>query len=69
MEATFNTEEYGNLLTQYQPKVIDSKEEYYASYQNLLRLMYEQDQRSPEETELLKLIIALIKDFELNTES
>jgi HTH-type transcriptional regulator/antitoxin HigA len=54
---------YSQLLVKYQPKVIETEEEYNQAFSALLELMKRQD-RSREETELLKLLTTLIKEFD-----
>jgi HTH-type transcriptional regulator/antitoxin HigA len=54
---------YSELLIKYQPKVIETEEEYNQAHRALLELMKRQE-RSAEETELLKLLTALVKEFD-----
>ncbi len=63
MALTNNKTNYSQLLAQFQPKVIENEQEYGELRHQLLKLMM-QTERSPEETEILKLIAALVKDFD-----
>ncbi|NER28762.1 MAG: helix-turn-helix domain-containing protein [Symploca sp. SIO1C4] len=58
---------YSQLLVKFQPKVIETEEEYNSSDQVLLELMARGD-RTPEETAVLKLITSLVKDYERKLE-
>lgn len=62
MTITINRAVYRQLLVKYQPKVIETEEEYDQIYHALLELT--KSERSPEESELLKLLTTLIKEFE-----
>lgn len=63
MNLAIDTDTYTNLLIQFQPKVIESEEDYRKARYIISDLMKKTD-RSPEETAFLKLIATLIKDFE-----
>lgn len=63
MTLTFNTEKYGNLLSQYQPKVIKTEEENEQLLEVVEALMHKQN-RTPEEMELYQLLVTLIEKFE-----
>lgn len=54
---------YGQLLRIFQPKVIENEEEYNRAREVLRELMMKTE-ITPEETELLKLIATLIKQFD-----
>jgi HTH-type transcriptional regulator / antitoxin HigA len=54
---------YNELLIKFQPKIIETEEEYSQTHRVLLELMMRRD-RSREETALLKLLIALVKEFD-----
>ncbi|XGV94910.1 MAG: type II toxin-antitoxin system HigA family antitoxin [Leptolyngbya sp. BL-A-14] len=63
MTLTFNSQKYGELLSQYQPKLIRTEaenEEALAIVEALMR----RPERSPEEHELFALLITLIEKFE-----
>ena len=63
MTITINADLYNNLLIQFQPKVIEDENDYKKARQIILELIKKSD-RSSEETEFLKLMVALIKDFD-----
>lgn len=63
MVTTIDQTLYGQLLLTFQPKVIENEEEYNRARQVLTELMMKTE-RTPEETELLKLIATLIKQFD-----
>lgn len=63
MTITIDRAVYSQLLVKYQPKVIETEEEYNQAFSALLELMKRQE-RSLEETELLKLLTTLIKEFD-----
>jgi HTH-type transcriptional regulator / antitoxin HigA len=58
---------YGQLLVKFQPKVIETKEEYNQARTVVLQLIM-RPARSPEETALLMLIATLVKEFERKQE-
>ena len=58
-----NKASYTKLLVKFQPKVIETEEEYNQVHHELLGLM-RNIERSPEETALLKLMVTLVKEFE-----
>ena len=51
------------LLTKFQPKIIENEEEYEQARHLLLNLISKQD-RLPEETAMVKLMATIIKDFD-----
>jgi HTH-type transcriptional regulator/antitoxin HigA len=62
---------YGNLLTEYQPRIIKTEEEndrFLAIVEDLMHRWSTTDRRSsllsPEEDALLDLLVKLIEDFE-----
>lgn len=63
MNLAIDTDTYTNLLVQFQPKVIESEEDYRKARHIISDLMKKTD-RSFEETAFLKLIVTLVKDFE-----
>lgn len=63
MTLTFNSDRYATLLTQYQPKVIQTEAENEQALQQVEALM-QQRNRSPEETALYELLVILIERFE-----
>lgn len=63
MTLTFDKSLYGALLTEIQPQVITSEEEnekYLAIVEKLIAIK----DRTPEQNAILKLLVALIEDFE-----
>jgi HTH-type transcriptional regulator/antitoxin HigA len=66
--AVIDNAAYNQLLVKFQPKVIESEEEYTQAHQTLLELI-RKTERSPEETAILKLIATLIKKFDEKTEA
>ncbi|MGK7943880.1 MAG: type II toxin-antitoxin system HigA family antitoxin [Microcystaceae cyanobacterium] len=63
MTLTLNQDTYNRLLVQFQPKVIETEEDYHQTRSSLLQLMTKVE-RSPEETALLKLLTLLLKAFD-----
>lgn len=63
MTVVIDKDIYSQLLIKFQPKVIENEEEYEQARRTLLDLML-QKERILEETVLLKLIAALIKEFD-----
>jgi HTH-type transcriptional regulator/antitoxin HigA len=63
MTLTFNPDRYAALLTQYQPKVIQTEAENEQALQQVEALMHRSN-RSPEETTLYELLVTLIEKFE-----
>ena len=63
MTLTFNQKKYQELLCQYQPKVIKNEADNETALKVVEQLMY-LDNRTPEETELYDLLVALIEKFE-----
>ncbi|CCI33371.1 hypothetical protein MTo_02515 [Microcystis aeruginosa NIES-1211] len=55
---------YNQLLTKFQPKIIENEEEYEQARHLLLNLMSKQD-RLPEETAMVKLMATIIQDFDV----
>lgn len=54
---------YNQLLTKFQPKIIENEEEYQQARHLLINLISKQD-RLPEETAMVKLMATIIKDFD-----
>ncbi|MCP2728879.1 helix-turn-helix domain-containing protein [Limnofasciculus baicalensis] len=63
MTFTFNPETYAKLLTQYQPKAIETEEENERAIALAEELAHRQN-RTAEESALFKLLIALIEKYE-----
>jgi HTH-type transcriptional regulator / antitoxin HigA len=63
MTPTISAERYGNLLLQYQPRIIKTEAENEAFLAIVAELMH-RSSLSPEEAELLDLLVKLIEDFE-----
>jgi HTH-type transcriptional regulator / antitoxin HigA len=63
MTLTFNREQYAQLLTKYQPKVIETEQEYRQALTVLEYFIFKKD-RTPEELALYDLAIMLVKDYE-----
>ena len=65
MTRNYDPRIYGNLLVEYQPGVIKTEKENERALEIAGRLMNKKSKdRSPEETRLLDLLVALIEDFE-----
>lgn len=54
---------YSQLLVEYQPKVITTEAEYDQALETVEKLMADQ-QRIPEQTAILQLLVTLIEEFE-----
>ncbi|MEH2106151.1 helix-turn-helix domain-containing protein [Nostoc sp.] len=63
MTRTFNPESYGNLLAEYQPKIITTEEENEQAIA-LAQNLEHRPNRTPEEEMLLELLVTLIEKFE-----
>lgn len=63
MIRTFNRESYVKLLTQYQPKIIETDSENEAAIALALELEHRLN-RTPEEAAFLELLVTLIEKFE-----
>jgi HTH-type transcriptional regulator/antitoxin HigA len=63
MTLTFDSQKYANLLSKYQPKLIRTEEENRQALEVLQELL-RNPTSTPEETELYRLLIALIEKFE-----
>jgi HTH-type transcriptional regulator/antitoxin HigA len=63
MTLTINPEVYGKLLVQYQPKIITTEEENERAIAIVESLTHKSD-LTPEEDQLLELLITLIEKFE-----
>jgi HTH-type transcriptional regulator/antitoxin HigA len=63
MTRTFNTEFYGKLLAEHQPKTINTEEENEQAIALAQDLEYRPN-RTPEEDMLLELLVTLIEKFE-----
>jgi HTH-type transcriptional regulator / antitoxin HigA len=66
MTLTFNREQYARLLTKYQPKVIETEQEYRQSLSIVEYFVFKKD-RMPEELALYDLAVMLVKDYESKT--
>ena len=65
MTRNYDPRIYGSLLVEYQPGVIKTEKENERALEIAGRLMKKKARdRSPEETRLLDLLVALIEDFE-----
>lgn len=65
MTTNFDPHVYGKLLAEYLPGVIDTEAENERALKLILTLMKKGETgRSPEETRLLELLVALVEDFE-----
>lgn len=63
MSLAFDRNAYGELLAEYQPQVITSESE----YENMLadaEKLIGNNNRSPEQTALLKILVRLIEEYE-----
>ena len=63
MTLTFNSNTYGELLSQYQPKLIRTEAENEAALA-IVQTLIHRAERSPEENELFALLLTLIEKFE-----
>ena len=63
MANVIDQDSYTELLVKFQPKIIETEAEYNQVRHQLLGLMRKTN-RSPEETALLKLMAALVKEFD-----
>jgi len=63
MTLAINPDIYRNLLIEFQPKVIENNDDYQEARRFFSKLLRKED-RTLEETAFLKLMIALIKDFQ-----
>ncbi|MFK0735604.1 MAG: type II toxin-antitoxin system HigA family antitoxin [Gloeotrichia echinulata GP01] len=63
MTISLDKNNYSQLLVEYQPKVITTEEEYDHALETVEKLMADQ-QRTPEQTAILQLLVTLIEDFE-----
>lgn len=63
MSFTLNKTVYGQLLAEFQPKIITSEEEYNLALVSAEKLMHCQN-RSPEQTAVLQLLVNLIEEYE-----
>ena len=63
MTLTFNREQYAELLIKYQPKVIETKEEYRQALAVVEYFVFKKD-RTLEEIALYDLAVMLVKDYE-----
>ena len=64
MTTNYDPQKYASLLVGYLPGVIDTEEENERALELAGSLMKKGDDRSPEETRLLDLLVTLIEDFE-----
>jgi HTH-type transcriptional regulator / antitoxin HigA len=63
MTLTFNPEQYAQLLTKYQPKVIETEQEYRQALTVVEYFVFKKE-RTLEELALYDLAIMLVKDYE-----
>jgi HTH-type transcriptional regulator / antitoxin HigA len=63
MTLTFNQEQYARLLTKYQPKVIETEQEYRQALTVVEYFVFKKE-RTLEELALYDLAIVLVKDYE-----
>lgn len=63
MTLTFDKDTYSKLLVEFQPQVIASEEEYDRALVAIEKLMADKNRR-PEQTAILKLLVALVEDYE-----
>ena len=63
MTISLDKTTYSKLLVEYQPKVITTEAEYDQALETVEKLMAEQ-QRTPEQTAILQLLVTLIEEFE-----
>jgi HTH-type transcriptional regulator / antitoxin HigA len=63
MTITIDRDNYSELLAEFSPQVIESEQEYDRVLAIAERLMFKPE-RSKAETKFLKLIVALIEDYE-----
>jgi HTH-type transcriptional regulator / antitoxin HigA len=63
MTLIFDRSQYTDLLTKYQPKIIETEEEYRQTLAVVEHFVFKKD-RSPEELALYDLAIMLVKDYE-----
>ena len=63
MTLIFDRSQYTDLLTKYQPKIIETEEEYRQTLTVVEYFVFKKD-RSPEELALYDLAIMLVKDYE-----
>lgn len=63
MSISLDIKVYGQLLTEFQPKVITTEEEYDFALETVQKLMANKN-RSSEETALFRLFVTLIEEYE-----
>ena len=63
MTISLDKTTYSKLLVEYQPKVITTEAEYDQALETVEKLMAYQ-QRTPEQTAILQLLVTLIEEFE-----
>jgi HTH-type transcriptional regulator/antitoxin HigA len=63
MTISLDKTTYSQLLVEYQPKVITTEAEYDQALETVEKLMADQ-QRIPEQTAILQLLVTLIEEFE-----
>ena len=63
MTISLDKTTYSQLLVEYQPKVITTEAEYDQALETVEKLMANQ-QRTPEQTAILQLLVTLIEEFE-----
>jgi HTH-type transcriptional regulator / antitoxin HigA len=66
MTLTFNREQYARLLTKYQPKVIETEQEYRQALTVVQYFVFKKE-RTLEELALYDLALMLVKDYESKT--
>jgi HTH-type transcriptional regulator/antitoxin HigA len=63
MTISLDKTTYSKLLVEYQPKVITTEAEYDQALETVEKLMADQ-QRTPEQTAILQLLVTVIEEFE-----
>jgi HTH-type transcriptional regulator / antitoxin HigA len=63
MALRFEKDTYSKLLVEYQPKLIQSEEEYDRTLAAIEKLMGDKE-RTPEEGTLLELLVVLVEEYE-----
>ena len=63
MTLTINTTTYNNLLSEISPRVIESETDYERTLSIVEKLTFKK-RKTPEETEIYKLLVALVEAYE-----
>jgi HTH-type transcriptional regulator/antitoxin HigA len=64
MTITLDTKAYGSLLAQYQPKKINSEQEYNQTLEIIEKLMQQGENLTSEENSLLEVLSILVEAYE-----